>query len=353
MTGIEQRKAEHIRVTMDDQVCHSRDYWNDVTLVHNALPEVDLDEVDTSTTLFGRKLSSPLMVTAITGGYPQAEKINRNLAEACADLRLGMGVGSQRPALEKGERRSYEVIKEYDVPLRIGNIGAPQLIRQGKNSVFGRDEAMEALEMINGDLLAIHLNFLQEMAQPGGDTHARGCLQAIRTLARDVPILVKETGAGISRSVALRFKGIGVRGLDVSGTGGTDFARVEGRRAALAKDVRGERVAATFSDWGIPSPVAVMWADVGLPIVASGGIADGLKAAKAIAMGADCAGTARAVLKDALESPQAVKDTLSIIMDELRIAMFLTGSRNVSELGKVEKVLTGPTMVWARHRWGE
>ncbi|MDW5563005.1 MAG: type 2 isopentenyl-diphosphate Delta-isomerase [Methanomassiliicoccus sp.] len=347
MKGIEQRKAEHIQVSLEEDVASAHDYWNDVNLVHEALPEVDLEEVDTSTVLFGRKLACPLMVTAITGGHPLAEKINRNLAEACANLRIGLGVGSQRPALEKGARKSYEVIKDYDVPLKVGNIGAPQLIPQKRKRAFGPDDARKAIDMIDADLLAIHLNFLQEIAQPEGDTKARGCYDGIRSLSRELPILIKETGAGISRGVAMRLKGIGVRGLDVAGAGGTSFSKVEGRRATRQGDCRCERIAATFAEWGIPAPVSVMWADVGLPIIASGGIENGLQAAKGIAVGADCAGLARAVLREAMDSPKAVEEKLSLIIEEMRIAMFLTGSRNVRELGNAQYIITGITREWA------
>jgi isopentenyl-diphosphate delta-isomerase len=287
------------------------------------------------------------MVTAITGGHPLAEKVNRNLAEACANLRIGLGVGSQRPALERGSRKSYEVVKEYDVPLRIGNIGAPQLIPQRKKRAFGLDDARKAIEMIDADLLAIHLNFLQEIAQPEGDTRAKGCYDGIRALSRELPILAKETGAGISRRVALRLKGIGIRGLDVAGAGGTSFSKVEGRRAARLGDARCVRIADTFGEWGIPAPVSVMWADVGLPVIASGGIENGLQAAKGIAVGAECAGVARAVLREAMDSRQAVEDKLSLIIEELRIAMFLTGSRNVRELGNAQRIITGATREWA------
>jgi isopentenyl-diphosphate delta-isomerase len=347
MKGIEQRKADHIQVTLEEDVTSCYDYWDDVKLVHNALPEIDLDEVDASTELFGRKLSCPLMVTAITGGYAKAEKVNRNLAEACANLGLGLGVGSQRAALEKGDKASYEVIKDYDIPLVVGNIGAPQLISQKRKKAFKIEDARKAMEMIDADLLAVHLNFLQEIAQPEGDTKAKGCYDGIRALARELPIIVKETGAGISRPVALKLKGIGVRGLDVSGTGGTSFAKVEARRAKNMGDERCKRIGETFGEWGIPSPVSVLWADVGLPIIASGGIVNGLQAAKSIVVGAECAGTARAVLKDALISSKAAEERLSGMIEEFRIAMFLTGAANVSELGKKDYIFTGASREWA------
>jgi isopentenyl-diphosphate delta-isomerase len=346
MKGIEQRKADHIQVTLEEDVASKHDYWDDVKLVHDALPEIDLDDVDTATVLFGRKLSYPLMVTAITGGYPKAEKINRNLAEACANLGVGLGVGSQRAALEKGDRKSYEVIKEYDVPLKVSNLGAPQLIPQKKKRAFGAAEAREALDMIGADLLAIHLNFLQEIAQPEGDTRAAGCFEAIRGLSRELPIIVKETGAGISRDVAMLLKGIGVRGLDVSGAGGTSFSKVESRRASRMGEDRCARIGETFGEWGIPAPVSVLWANVGLPMIASGGIVNGLQAAKSVVMGAQCAGLARAVLSDAMISSKAVEDRLGLIGEELKIAMFLTGSKDVQELASQSYILTGAARDW-------
>lgn len=347
MKEIEKRKADHIQISLEGDIASSHDYWDDVKLVHDALPEVDLEEIDTSAVVLGKKLSAPLMVTAITGGYSKAEKINQNLAEACAELGIGLGIGSQRAALEKGNPASYRVIKDYDVPLKIGNIGAPQLISQKNKRAFGKDDAGKALDMIGADVLAVHLNYLQEVAQPEGDTRARGCHDAIRALAREVPLIVKETGAGISRDVALRLRGIGIRGLDISGTGGTSFSKVEGLRSRAMGDRRCAAIGDAFGEWGIPAPISVMWANVGLPVIASGGIVNGLQAAKGIVVGAQCAGTARAVLKEALESPQAVGSKLRLMIDEMKTAMFLTGSANVGELASKNFILTGPTREWA------
>ncbi len=219
MRKIERRKADHVDVAVSEDVVSARNYWDDVSLVHTSLPEVDLDEIDTSIKLFGRKLSFPLVVTAITGGYPKAERINANIADACQELQIGMGVGSQRAALEKGEDRSYTLLKDFDIPLRIGNIGVPQLVRQRKRPAFDRSAIQKAFDMIDAHILGIHLNFLQEVVQPEGDTNAKGCLSALREVAREFPVVVKETGAGISNEVALKLKGTGIRGIDVSGTG--------------------------------------------------------------------------------------------------------------------------------------
>jgi len=347
MKEIEKRKAEHIQVSLEEDVATAHNYWDDLKLIHDSLPEVDLEEVDTSVVLFGRKLAAPLMVTAITGGCAQAETINRNLAQACAELGIALGVGSQRAALERGDRQSYAVIRDYDVPLVIGNVGAPQLIPQARRPAFGLEEARQAMDMVGADLLAIHLNYLQEAAQPEGDTRARGCLDAIRALSREVPCLAKETGAGISREVAMRLKGTGIRGFDVAGTGGTSFSKVEAHRSRQLGHQRCAAIGETFGEWGIPAPVSVRLAQVGLPVIASGGIADGLQVAKSIATGAQCAGMARAVLREALESAQAVEERLRTVVDELRVAMFLSGSPSVRHLAERKVIFTGPAREWA------
>ncbi|MBM4237799.1 MAG: type 2 isopentenyl-diphosphate Delta-isomerase, partial [Euryarchaeota archaeon] len=301
---------------------------------------------DTSIKLFGKKLSFPLVVTAITGGYPKAERINANIAEACQELQIGMGVGSQRAALEKGEDRSYTLLKEFDIPLRIGNVGVPQLVQQRRRPAFDKSAIQKALDMIDAHILGIHLNFLQEVVQPQGDTNAKGCLSALREVAREFPVIVKETGAGISNEVALKLKGTGIRGIDVSGTGGTSFSAVEMFRSERIGDEKGIAIGETFRDWGIPAPVSVILANVGLPLIASGGILNGLHMAKGIALGASCAGVARPLLEAALESSDRVKGKLELMRDEFRAAMFLTGSRKVSDLGEKEFVVTGTTRNW-------
>ena len=254
MKQIEKRKADHIEIALEEKVCGGYRYWDDVKMVHCALPEVDMSEIDTSCQIFGKKLAFPLIVTAITGGYPKAEKINSNLAEACQELQIGMGVGSERAAVENGADASYTILKEYDVPLRIGNVGAPQLIRQNRKKAFTVDQVKQAMEIIDADVMAIHLNFLQEVAQPEGDTNAKGCLEAIRNVAREVPSIIKETGAGISHDVAMKLKGSGIIGMDISGTGGTSFSAVERFRAERLGDARCADIGKVFSDWGDTRP---------------------------------------------------------------------------------------------------
>jgi isopentenyl-diphosphate delta-isomerase len=340
MRQIERRKIDHIEVALKQDVASAHNHWNDVKLVHCSLPEIDLDDVDTSCVLFGRKLSFPLIVTAITGGYPNAVKINRNLAEACAELQIGLGIGSQRAGVQHGDDGSYGVLKDHDIPLRIGNLGAPQLIKQRTKAKFDEDAIRKAMEMIDAHLLAIHLNFLQEIVQPEGDTRAKGCLDAMRDAAKQYPLIAKETGAGISRDIALRLKGIGMRGLDVSGTGGTSFSAIERHRAQKVGDARCAALGGTFGDWGIPAPVSTVW------VIASGGIGDGLQVAKGMALGASCAGAAMAVLPEALVSAKKVKEKLRIMQAEFRTAMFLMGAKKVSELAGKRYILVGETKEW-------
>ncbi|QLH74463.1 MAG: type 2 isopentenyl-diphosphate Delta-isomerase [Methanomassiliicoccales archaeon] len=352
MRKIEKRKADHIQVALGEKVVQEHNNWDDVKLIHNSLPEVDLDEIDTSVTIFKKRLSMPLIVTAITGGFKDAERINANLAEACAEMRVGLGIGSQRAAIENRKDPSYTVLKEHDVPLKIGNVGAPQLIAQKRRRAFTVDDVKDAMEMVDADVMAIHLNYLQEVAQPEGDTRAKGVLDAIRAVAREVPCIAKETGAGISREAAIRLKGTGIVGIDISGVSGTSFAAVEMFRARQMGDARCEAIGRLFSDWGVPAPVSLVEADVGLPLIASGGILNGRHVASSIVLGASCAGMAKAVLPAAMESAEAVRKVLSQVREELRVAMFLTGSKDIPSLAEKDCVLTGITREWIVQREG-
>lgn len=347
MIPINERKADHIRICVEERIAPGYCYWDDIRFIHNALPEINADDIDMSCTLFGKKLDFPLIVTAITGGFEGAVKINSNIAEACAELGIGMGVGSERAGINGVSPESYSIIKEFDVPLVIGNVGAPQLVNQHSKDMFTSEMVGQAKDLIDADIMAIHLNFLQEVVQPEGDTNAQGCRDAIRELAREHPIMIKETGAGISKDVAEKVKGIGVRGIDVAGMGGTSFSAVELYRAMDAEDSIRTSMGETFFDWGIPSPVSL--ADCrgcGLPLIASGGVLDGVHIAASIAMGASAAGVAKAILKEATESAQAVIDKLTTIREELKAAMLLTGSANISQLAKARHVILGETRQW-------
>ena len=344
------RKAQHIDICLNDKVDSDFDYWQDITLIHNALPEIDMDEIDTSIELFGKILEAPIVIAAITGGFDGAAEINRNLAIGAGRVGVGMGIGSQRAAIEEPELAgTYDVVKGNGVPLMIGNIGAPQLIAQGDKAAFGIDECRAAMKMIDADILAIHLNFAQEIGQIEGDTKARGCLEAIRRVASELPVLAKETGAGLSKDVAARLKVPGVKGFDIGGVSGTSFSAVEYHRAVKDSDPRLERIGQTFWNWGIPTPVSLELANVGLPMIATGGITSGLDVARSIAMGASAAGMAKQVLGAAMESADAVEAELRLIISELKGTMFLTGCKNVKELADTQKIIIGRTAMWLGH----
>jgi len=344
---IVRRKTDHVDICSTENTGQNYVYWDDVKLVHNPLPEVDLEEIDTSTTVFGRKLSAPLIISAMTGGYGKAEEINRNLAAVAEQFGIGMGVGSQRAALENPEvARTYSVMKEFEVPLRIGNLGVPQLIRQGARNPLGIEEGRAAMEMVDAHMLAVHMNYLQEVVQPEGDTRSKGGLRALEAFANALPVIAKETGAGIPRETALRLKKAKVKGLDVGGLGGTSFAAVEYYRAKSAGDSSRANIGKTFWDWGIPTPVAVVIAEVGLPIIATGGLRSGLDAARAMSIGASCAGMAGRLLPASLEGKDAVAREVGTIIDELKAAMFLVGAGNMKELTATKAIVTGLSKDW-------
>ena len=335
MVEMKDRKKEHLEIVVGKDVQHSYNYWDDFMLLHNALPEINMDEVDSSIELFGKKLSMPLIIAGMTGGFHEAGIINEKLAQAAEKYGVGMGVGSQRAGIEDKEvEESYAVIKKFKIPLKIANIGAPQLLEW--------DDAMEnaskAVEMIDADILAIHLNYLQEVVQPEGERNARGCLKQIDEIASSMttPVIIKETGAGISREVAEHLLDTDIVGIDVGGTGGTSFSAVEAYRAMMREDKIQEEMGKIFWDWGIPAPYSVMEIadlchDAGVAVIATGGIRHGLDVARAIAIGADAAGAASVFL-----TCDSIEEKMEVFMRSFRAAMFLTGCKKPEELREVE-----------------
>ena len=349
-TLIERRKNDHIEICAKEDLTSGYHYWDDIRLIHRSLPEMDLDEVDTSASVFGQKLSAPIIISAMTGGFGKAKEINDILASVAEKYGLGLGVGSQRAALENLElAETYAVVKDYDVPLRIANLGLPQLVKQGVKAPLDPEDGAAAMEMIDAHLLAIHLNYLQEVVQPEGDTCARGGLAAMERFASKLPVVAKETGAGISRGTALKLKSAKVAGIDIGGLGGTSFSAVEYYRAREAKDVSRENIGKAFWDWGIPAPVSVVTANVGLPLIATGGLRSGLDVARAICVGASCAGMAGRLLPAALEGRAALEQEVRTMIDELKAAMFLVGARNVDELAEAHALVIGQSRDWLDH----
>lgn len=341
MKQTEDRKRDHINISLKENVSAHHNYWDDVKLIHDALPEIDENKIDLSIELIGKKLGAPLVISAMTGGYSEGKKINENLAAAAENFQIAMGVGSQRAALENSElKNTYSIIKNYDIPLKIANIGASQIVLWDKKKILENVEKI--VEMIDADILAVCLNFLQEVIQPEGETHAEGCLETIDMLSKEFsrPILVKESGAGISYDVADRLKKTKIAAIDVGGAGGTSFSAVEYYRAKNKGDMHNMREGQTFWDWGIPTPTSLL--EVGestnwdIPIIATGGIRNGLDVAKALVLGAKAAGIAHTLLKPATQNKQSTIFELDIIIKELRTAMFLIGADNVEKLSELE-----------------
>jgi isopentenyl-diphosphate Delta-isomerase len=349
---IEARKADHLRLAaLGDVEALTSPGWDDVQLVHEALPEIDQQDIDLSVGFLGRQLRAPLVIAGMTGGHTTAHAVNAVLARAAERHGLAMGVGSQRAALRRSALAyTYTVVREQaPTAFLIGNIGAPQLIAQDGTAALSVDEVRSAVDMIRADALAIHLNFLQESVQPEGERRAAGCAAAIRAVAAtlDQPVIAKETGAGMSRETALRLKDLGVRALDVGGVGGTSFAAVEGLRAESQGATRSQRAGVVFRDWGVPTSVSVIASKAAeLPVIATGGIRTGLDAAKALALGADVVGVARPLLQAALEGDAAVDAWIAQCLDELRTALFLTGSTDLRSLKAKPRVIVGATRAW-------
>jgi len=349
----EERKSDHLKIGLKEnvQAKQTTTGFEDVHLVHKALPEIEREKIDLSTVAFDHKFSAPLIVGAMTGGVPEARKINKAIAEAVEQLGLGMGVGSQRAAIEDPSLENTFAVTRKKAPTAflIANIGGPQLVRG-----YGAKEAHKAVEMMGANALAIHLNPLQETIQLEGETDYTGILNKIGEIAEaiDVPVIVKETGAGIAAEDAKLVEDAGVAGIEVAGAGGTSWAAVEYHRAKRDQDELRQRLGEVFWDWGIPTVASLVETvqSVKLPIIASGGVRSGIDVAKALALGASLAGMALPILPSAIKGQKEVKRVLQLVLEELRNAMFLVGAGSVREMKAVPAVITGRTAEWLRIR---
>jgi len=353
---VKQRKIEHVSVALEQDVsAPQRASWNDIRFVHQALPEVNLDEVDTAVTFLGHRLRYPIFVSSLTGGHPDVTTINRNLARAAEQYGLALGVGSQRAAIVNPEVvGSYAVTREHAPnALLIANIGAPQLIPQPRHAAFTLEQVHRAIAMISANALAIHMNSLQEAAQPEGDRRAVGEARAIKALIAqlDLPVIAKETGAGVSREQALLLRSCGVSAIDVGGAGGSSMSAMEAERSRHRGDQQTMNVGLLFRDWGIPTPIAVVEAGTArLPLIATGGVRNGLDMARAIALGATLVGMGFPFLKAASESYERVCELLEGIIAELKVAMQLSSASNLAQLRDTDIVLSGETYHWLQLR---
>ncbi|MBD5654934.1 MAG: type 2 isopentenyl-diphosphate Delta-isomerase [Candidatus Eremiobacteraeota bacterium] len=325
------RKSRHLDICLEDDVASQLDAgFANVRLHHEALPECALDDIDMATTLFGRRLAAPVLISSMTGGTERARAINYNLAIAAEGAGVALGLGSQRAALEDPSLlATYRVRDVAPNVVLFANIGAVQF-----NYGVTVDDARRIVDSIAADGLYLHLNPLQEALQPSGDTNFRNLLPRIGELCRmlDVPVIAKSVGSGISVRTAARLLDAGVSAIDVAGAGGTSWARVEGRRAG---DPAREALAETFAAWGYPTAEATVALRVAFPraiVFASGGVRTGVDAAKALALGANIACFGLPFLEPATRSSEAVSETLDTILAGLRIALFASGCRRPSDL---------------------
>ena len=331
-TVVSTRKVEHLRINLEENVQFSQvsTGLEKYRFMHQALPELDLAAIDTTLALFGKTLRAPLLVSSMTGGAGEAERINRNLATAAQACGIAMGLGSQRAAISNPDlARTYQVRADAPDILLFANLGAIQL-----NYGYGIDECRRAVEMTDADALILHLNPIQEAVQDHGNTNWNGLLQKIEMVCRalDKPVIIKEVGFGISENTARQLVNAGVRAIDVAGAGGTSWAAVEAKRAPNAEL---QKLAETFWDWGIPTAESLIQtrrAAPQLPIFASGGIRNGVEVAKCVALGASLVGLASPLLKLANISADNAADGIRALVTQLRTVMFGIGAQNLDAL---------------------
>jgi isopentenyl-diphosphate delta-isomerase len=335
----EQRKSEHIRINLEEDV-NFRQLTTGLEKYHflpQALPEVNLADINTAVTFLGKKLKAPLLISSMTGGTEQAQQINTTLAQAAELTGIAMGLGSQRAGLENlAVAATFQVRRVAPTAMLLANLGAVQL-----NYGYTVDHCRRAVEMVEADALILHFNALQEAVQPEGDTNFKGLLNQVAQVCRALPtpVIAKEVGWGFSTDTARRLIEAGVAAIDVAGSGGTSWSQVEMYRAKT--EVR-RRVAATFVDWGIPTAEAI-WhvknTGTDIPIIASGGLRNGLDIAKCLALGATLGGMAGPFLKAAVKSLPAVQDEIEIATTELRISMFGIGVDSIAALQQTDRLV--------------
>lgn len=320
------RKAEHIELSLKPEVQSRWNYFDAYWFEHCALPEIDFEAIDTSITFLGKPITSPILISSMTGGTSSARQINEHLAIAAEEQGIPLALGSQRKAIEDKTQAETFRIRPFapSIPI-LGNVGAVQF-----NYGFELEECEKMVEMVEADALILHLNPLQEVLQPEGQTNFSSLLPKIQRIAKQlsVPLVAKEIGCGLSGRVAQRLRDHGVEILDTAGAGGTSWARIETYRSGELE------LGDLFAEWGIPTPVSIQQVSgvEGVTTIGSGGIRSGLDVAKAIALGADLVGLASPFLKPAIESPEAVRSTIHRIDHELKVAMFCAGARTIEEL---------------------
>lgn len=346
---IKQRKRDALDIPLSKEAQYKNvtTYLEYVTLIHNALPELNIDEIDTSTTFLGHKLSAPIIIDSMTGGADEAKEINSRLAEVAEEFKIGMGLGSQRAGLLSEElEETYSIAREKaPSAFLIANIGAAQLAKG-----LSIDDIRKIIDMIKANALAIHLNPLQELVQPEGEPVFKGVYDKIAEVVRsiNIPVIVKEVGSGISREVAVKLAIINVKAINLAGGGGTSWAGVERHRAESAARDYNTHLGDLFWDWGIPTAASLLEVRnaVDISVIASGGLRNGLDIAKCLVLGADLTALAYPFLKAASESSDKVSKFSKLVIDELKSVMFLVGAGNIAALHNTRYILGSELLEW-------
>lgn len=331
VTTTSKRKSDHIRINLQENVKSGlRTGLDDYSFTHEALPEINFTDINTNLYLFGKSLSAPILISSMTGGTPEAELLNMNLAIAAQECKIAMGVGSQRAAIENSELdRTFAVRKMAPDILLFANLGAIQL-----NNGLTIKDCLIAIDMIRADGLILHLNPLQEGLQTGGNTNFSGLAEKIEKVCREspVPVIIKEVGWGISKRTARLLYDCGVSAIDVAGAGGTSWSQVEMHNST---NEFSKKLAESFINWGIPTSTSILNVTEevpNLPVFASGGITNGVEMAKCFALGATLAGSAGIFLHEAAISPEKVINLINLLSQQIRTTMFATGSIEIIEL---------------------
>jgi len=333
------RKEEHLKIPLEHDVQHSVNYFDDIKLIHHAIPDIDLEEIDLTLNFFKKKISAPICISAITGGHPVSKEINRILAKAAEEENIIMSVGSQRIGLEDSSTiDSFKIVREHapNIPV-IGNLGLGQV----SSTHFREEDFTNCIDMVNADVMAIHLNALHELVQYKGNISYRNFRQNFKKIreSTDIPLIAKEVGTGINQELALMLDKLGFDGFDVGGTGGTSFAAIESKRDNFDNDKYSRNPADVFREWGIPTPVSIInvRSTSQKLTIATGGLKTGIDIAKSIVLGADIGGFAYKFLKSSWQDRKdnTISNTIREIRtlkNELRSCLWLMNLSNLSDL---------------------